>query len=344
MSGKIALVGEAWGAEEERERMPFVGPSGRVLDGMLRAAGIDRSQCLLTNVFNLRPTPTNDIANLCGMKKDVRHRFAPLSSGKYILDKYLAEVDRLREELLDFRPNVIVALGGTATWCLLNYGGISRIRGTTAGSLLGAPINVEGLKVLPTYHPAAVIRDWSQRPITILDLRKAAREAAFPEVRRPARTVYIPETIDELRQLYDEHLATAHELAFDIETAKGQITCIGFSPSAGTAIVVPFVDMRKQSGSYWPSAGDERSAWAFVRRVLDLPCRKVGQNGLYDLNFLWARYGIPVRNYSDDTMLLSHALQPELSKGLAFLGSIHTDEPAWKLQRSKNLETIKREA
>lgn len=344
MTGKIALVGEAWGAEEERERMPFVGPSGRVLDGMLRHAGINRADCLVTNVFNLRPTPTNDIANLCGMKKDVRHRFAPLSSGKYILDQYLAEVDRLRKELLDFRPNVVVALGGTATWCLLNYGGISRIRGTTAASLGGAPIQHAGIKVLPTYHPAAVIRDWSQRPITILDLRKAAREAEFPEVRRPARTVYIPETIAELEALYDEHLRPAREMAFDIETAKGQITCIGFSPSVSTSVVVPFVDMRKPSGSYWPDLPSENLAWNTVRHVLDLPCPKVGQNGLYDLNFLWARYGIPVRNYSHDTMLLSHALQPELSKGLAFLGSLHTDEPAWKLQRSKNLETIKREA
>jgi DNA polymerase len=342
--GKIAFVGEAWGAEEERARMPFVGPAGRIFDSLLRAANINRAECLVTNVFNIRPMPTNDIGNLCGKKKDVRHRFAPLSSGKYILDKYLEEVDRLRAELLDFRPNVVVALGGTATWCMLNYGGISRIRGTAAQSLETAPIATGGIKVLPTYHPAAVMRDWSQRPVTIADLQKAAREAEFPELRRPARTVYIPETIAELGDLFARHLEPARELAFDIETARGQITCIGFSPTVDVAVVVPFVDLQKLTGSYWPDEHDEVCAWAWVRQILDLPCPKVGQNGLYDLNFLWSRYGIPVRNYANDTMLLSHALQPELSKGLAFLGSVYTDEPAWKLQRSKNLETIKREA
>lgn len=341
MGGSIAIVATSY---DDDDCLPLTGAHGHLFNSLLRATGIERIECLVTNVFNLRGARPDDVSNLCGSKKDVRHRFAPLSSGKYIRDHYLAEVDRLREELLDFRPNVVIALGGTATWSLLNYGGISRIRGTIATSLADAPIGVPGLKVLPTYHPAAIVRDWSLRPVAMCDLRKAVRESEFPDVRRPERTVYIPDTIAELEELYDEHLRPARQMAFDIETSKGQITCIGFAPSTDLAVVVPFFDMRQSSGSYWPDGPSELLAWGIVRNVLDLPCPKVGQNGLYDLNFLWARYGIPVRDYRHDTMLLSHALQPELSKGLAFLGSIWTAEPAWKLQRSKNLETIKREA
>ena len=51
----IALIGEAWGAEEERAGRPFVGMAGWQLDQLLKAAGIHRSQCHVTNVFNLRP-------------------------------------------------------------------------------------------------------------------------------------------------------------------------------------------------------------------------------------------------------------------------------------------------
>lgn len=339
---KIAFVGEAYGAEEARMLMPFVGSSGYLFDRMLDDAGIRRLDCFVTNVFNLQPKPTNDIANLCGKKADVRHGFAPLSSGKYIRDQYLQEVDRLREELLDIRPNVVVALGGTATWALLNYGTISKVRGTTAASVRTSACGIEGLKVLPTYHPAAVMRDWSLRPITVLDLMKAVRESEFPDVRRPARRVYIPTTVTDLDDYYSEHIAPSRRLVFDIETARNQITCIGFAPNPTDMLVVPFVDNRARSGSYWPDHGSEIAAWKFVRKVLGGDQYKCGQNGLYDLHYL-AKFGIAVRNYEHDTMLLSHALQPESPKGLAFLGSIHTDEPAWKMQRSKNLETLKQE-
>ena len=133
-------------------------------------------------------------------------------------------------------------------------------------------------------------------------------------------------------------------LAVDIETRDNQITCIGFAPSAQIALVVPFEDMRKPGGSYWGSLDAELAAWEWVRHVLDLPIPKVFQNGLYDLHRLWRGYGIPVRNAEHDTMLLHHALQPESPKGLAYLGSIYTDETAWKLTvRLKHKETIKRE-
>lgn len=95
-------------------------------------------------------------------------------------------------------------------------------------------------------------------------------------------------------------------------------------------------------GSYWPTAEAEVLAWRFVRRVLSLPMPKYGQNTLYDINFLWTRYGITVENYEDDTMLMHHALQPESLKGLGFLGSVYTNEGSWKLMNRRD-PTVKRE-
>jgi hypothetical protein len=60
------------------------------------------------------------------------------------------------------------------------------------------------------------------------------------------------------------------------------------------------------------------------------------------MHFLWRRYGITVPFAQDDTMLAHHALQPEMEKGLGFLGSIYSDEASWKFMR-KEKDTIKRE-
>lgn len=329
---KIALVGEAWGAEEERARVPFVGPAGYCLNKMLQLAEINRHECLVTNVFNLRPKG-NDIGDLCdGKKGDIIQGKPPIKAGKYIRSEYQPQLDRLYMELSSVRPHVIVALGGTAMWALCNTTGISKLRGAVTSSPHG--------KVLPTYHPAAVLRDWSLRPITIADLAKAKREAAYPEIRRPEREIWIEPSLSDIESFFWRYLQPASIIAIDIETLKDQITCIGFAPSAQIALVIPFTDFRKESCSYWSTPEMEKEAWQWVRRICGLPARKLFQNGLYDLHFLWRRYGITCSNVTDDTLLLHHALQPEMPKGLGFLGSIYTNEPAWKLMRTA---TIKRD-
>lgn len=332
---KLLILGEAWGEAEARTRMPFVGASGNELTRMLSEAGISRTECYLTNVFNLQPRPSNDIENLCGPKADAIPGREPLRGGKYVRAEFAPELVRCSDELERVRPNLVLALGATAAWFCLGSSGIARIRGTVAQG-------IHGLKILPTYHPAAILRDWSLRHVTVLDMMKAKRQMDFPEVRRPARQIYLEPTLEEMEWFYDEHLVPARRIAFDIETAANQITCIGFAPSPQTAIVIPIFDHRKPGFSYWPDHSIELLVWKFIRKVLALPQPKVGQNGLYDIRFLWESYGIPVNNYEEDTMLLHHALQPESEKGLGFLGSVYTDEPAWKLMRGKS-STIKRD-
>lgn len=340
MQHKIALIGEAWGEHEERERMPFVGPAGWQLNSMLKEAGIVRAECFLTNCFNLRPRPTNKIENLCASKKEIHHGLPPLSSGKYIRDEYLGEIERLYAELRQVQPNVAVCLGGTATWALLRDGRISKMRGAVAAS----PV-IPGLKVLPTFHPSYILQgSYEARHVTILDLQKARRESEYPEIRRPIRHIYTEPLPKELEWFAEKFIIPSKLLAVDIETRGDRITCIGFAPSRDVAMVVPFEDLRKPGGNYWGSIEAEVEAWQWVKRVLDLPVAKVFQNGLFDMHRLWRGYGIPVRNALHDTMLLHHALQPESPKGLDYLGSIYTNESAWKLSMRQKLKgTIKKE-
>lgn len=339
MAYKIALIGEAWGEQEEQWKRPFVGPAGQELNRMLLDAGILREECYTTNVFNLRPL-RNDIATLCCNKTsgDSLPGWPAIAPAKYIRAEYEAEVNRLLTELEDVRPNVAVLLGNTATWALLRQTAISKIRGATANS----PV-LPWLKCLPTYHPSAVLRQYELRHVTVLDLAKARVESGYPEIRRPNREIWLDPSLDDIRRFLREYITPALTCAFDIETVGDEITCIGFAPSIDRALVIPFHDARKSNGSYWETLEEELEAWRLVQSILSSPCAKCGQNTIYDCTYLWQRYGITVENYSEDTMLLHHALQPESPKGLDFLGSVYTNNPAWKIARPRGKHTEKKE-
>jgi len=360
----IALVGEAWGENEERVKHAFVGTSGLELIKMLGESGLmdltindkfymkkywnardpnellrvwdAHPEFLTTNVFNLKPRPTNEISNLCGSKPEGIPNLRPLRPGKYVRREYTGELERLRAELAQFKGNIIIALGGTATWALTGQAGISKIRGTILQANTGH-------KCLPVYHPAAILREWALRHITILDLEKGRRESAFPEVRRPTRAIWIEPSLRDMETFYEKYISRCEELSVDIETASDQISCVGFAPSNRISLVVPFIDTRRADGSYWGSVEDERMAWLFVRKCLEHPSRKVFQNGLFDVGILATKRFAQVVNCAEDTMLLHHALQPESQKGLGFLGSVYTNEPAWKIMRSKEMGTLKRD-
>src|SRR3954470_2229081 len=119
MKHRIAIVAEAHGRGEEAQRVPFVGTSGWHLNQMLEDARIHRADCFLTNVFNLRPPGGNDIANLCTDKSEGLTKLGPLAPAKYLHPRYAPELDRLRSELREIQPNIIIALGNTASWAIL---------------------------------------------------------------------------------------------------------------------------------------------------------------------------------------------------------------------------------
>ncbi len=333
----LFLIGERWGPDEARERAPFVGASGYLLTKMLEDAGIHRADCYLTNVLNFRPF-ADKMENVCGPKSDGVEGYPALLKGSYLRSEFQTELDRLADEILEVNPNLVVCLGGVALWALSGKTTITKLRGVTDISTH----TVTGFKILPAYHPAYISRNWSERPVTVLDLMKAKRESEFPEIRRPNRQIWIEPSLQDLELFYETYIRESAILSTDIETSGTRITCIGFAPSGRIGIVIPFADPRKKGGNYWPTVADERSAWAFVQRVLeDQSIRKLFQNGLYDIAFLYRAYGIKVANADEDTMLLHHALQPEALKGLGYLGSVYTDEGAWKSMRK--VETVKRD-
>lgn len=329
---KIVLIGEAPGEQEEIAGIPFVGSSGQLLNDLCKIADIDKSQCFQTNVLFTRP-PQNKIEVFCAKRDEggVITEMPALLPGRYLRDDFRPDLVRLRSELQYICPNLIIALGNTACWAVLRQTAISKIRGTVVASPFG--------KVLPTYHPAAIFRQWDLRPIVIADLMKARVESEYAEIRRPQRKIIINPDFNAIGDFY-ARAKSARGIAVDIETSKGQITCIGFAISRTFSLVIPFVDHRVLDKSFWRTAIEEIEAWKWVQRLLSLPQPKIFQNGLYDLQYL-RRMKLTITNCLHDTMLIHHAMHPELLKGLGFMGSIYTNEPAWKLMRSRGEDNLK---
>lgn len=345
----ILIVGEAPGETEDIMGTPFVGASGQELRRMLTQAGIDIAECRLTNVFMDRPEG-NKIDNFCGKKADVGGKdypFIPLSQGKYF-HRELAEgaLAHLRVEIDATQPKLVLALGNTPCWALLERTGINKLRGALY------PLALSGTAwtcpVLPTFHPAYILRAWSDRPIAVTDFLKANRFVT-EGFHVPRRELWLAPTLEECERFVEDFIFSPWErrewfgpLSFDVETFGGTVTCIGFAPSEDRAITIPFYDPTAPDRNYWPDADTERKAWGLVRRVLESEIPKLGQNGLYDVQYCH-RWKIKVHRYLHDTMIRHHALEPEMPKGLGFLATIYTDEAQWKVLRDRNKDNFKLE-
>ena len=343
---KLLLVGEAWGARESMFEHAFVGYSGFELAKMLHhaqlapAVPVDHPSELemikhwrtlreehgieLANVFNMRP-PDNKIEAFFTNAKEGLATLPPLARGKYLRPELLPHVEALWERVAQAKPNLVVAFGNTACWALLGETKISELRGTLK---LSPRL---GVKVLPTYHPAAVLRQWNLRPIVVSDIEKAATEAQHSGINRTERWLIISPTLHEIA---DWFARPAQFYAVDIENKPAFITMIGFARAPDDAIVIPFFDESAPGGNYWPTVGEEVTAWRLVQHGLASPVPKVFQNGIYDLSHL-LRSGLRPQACFGDTMLLHHALYPEMRKSLGFLGSIYASEIAWKTMRTQ---------
>ena len=331
----LMIVGEALGEQEELKNKAFAGPAGSILHGILRQAQIDPREVHMTNVLKFRPRG-NKLESCYTGKTEGVEGYRPVAPGKYLHKKYQPELDRLFFEIKAKKPNCIVACGNLALWALCKKSGIKRYRGSPLLTHDG------NWKVLPTWNPASIMRQWEIRVVTLADFTKAAREMKFPDLNRPAHYIYRDPTISELWEFYDEYLKDQPFISTDIETKSKQITEVGFATADGKrCLVVPFWSRRHADGNYWPDLETEVEAWRFVRHVC-INHKHIGQNFSYDMQYFLRTVGIPVPHFLGDTMLLHHSLQPELEKGLGFLGSIYTNEPSWKFMRTDHAEHYKK--
>lgn len=330
-AGLLAFVGEAPGDEELLEGEPFVGPSGRVFNALLRTAGLTREDHYVGNVFDEK-LPDNNVGAWCASKREAdAGGFADLEAigaHGYLRPEHRGHLARLSAELHVLHPTVVIPLGGTALWAFTGRAEIGAYR----GNVVAATQILPGAKLIPTYHPAFLLHSWKFYTTVVLDIQRAWREAQRgPEIVLPIKRLRLAPTLDEVRAYCVRMLCEPGPLSVDIETANGQITAIAIGPSAEEAMSIPFWNFEAADRSYWRSADDEAAAWDAVRAVLESPVPKLGQNYAgYDALYILERKGIRTMGLIHDTRLQHHALYPELPKSLEFMGSNYTQQGAWK--------------
>jgi uracil-DNA glycosylase len=339
---KIAFLGEAPSTDELLAGKPLVGPSGRIFDALLRTANLDRADYWVGNVFDQK-LPDNDVANWCVNKnaadqweddpEDLKNQWYIPGSG-VLRPEHRWHLRRLMDELEAVRPNVVVPMGSTALWAMAAVTNISDYRGNLMPSKGTGTI----YKLLPTFHPAHVMRTWKFFPVVVGDFVKAARAAEMgPELVLPKKHVILAPTLTEIKDYINDELLKSPLICPDIETGWGQMTCIGFAASSKSAICIPFVDLSKPGKSYWGTEKQELEALMLVKDVMESSIPKVGQNfAAYDAYWLWKKYGIKTINLLHDTRLLHQALYPELPKSLSFMSGSYTMQGPWKMWGHKS--------
>jgi uracil-DNA glycosylase family 4 len=147
---RVMFVGEAPGRDEDIEGLPFVGRSGKLLDRMLSAIGLDRSKAYIANVIPWRPpgnrTPTPQETQIC--------------------------LPFIQRQIELVNPDVLVTLGNPSTQALLQTReGIMRTR----GKWLDYDTGTRTIRAIATFHPAYLLRSPSYKRMSWQDLRAIAK-------------------------------------------------------------------------------------------------------------------------------------------------------------------------
>jgi uracil-DNA glycosylase family 4 len=322
LTAKLMIIAEAPGEVEDTSGRPLIGPTGDILNELLKEAGIQRDECYVTNVVKYRP-PNNDFKRLHEIGITLQE-----------------SIDNLWIEIRSVKPNCILALGEKALLATTNKQGINNYRGSI---LLSKDKNS---KVVPTFHPSNLIYQrkrkgsaglfkYAWKYVMIADMKRALEQSRFPEYNPPRRTLKIARNSLDLYRFLREYDDTKPSTC-DIESINSLPVCVGISFNKEEAISVPLYS--RFSGIKFSDSHitDRVETWRLLADHLS-KAKIIGHNFKYDDEKLF-RLGL--RPYSGtifaDTLSLEHTLNPELpSKKLYVVSSIRTEEPYYKDEGSE---------
>ena len=314
---KIVFVGEAPGEEEAKTGQPFIGAAGRLLTELLTNVGIIRPDVYITNVIKERP-PSNNVDHFI--------RF-PAKGGVVTTAAYDTWEQRLYEELLALKPNLVVALGRVPLWALCRE---SKIMNYNASVMMSTTLR-EPIKVLACIHPAAALYNYILRHHIHLALRKIKKHSQTRELVTPKRNLRLRPTYEEVLAYLDDIHYTSDTIGYDIEVVNEEVFCIGIAKNPLDVICIPFYENNQ---NYFEPE-QEVEIWKKIAEMLYNPrIAKVGQNIIFDATFLFNKYGILTRTM-EDTMIGQAIICPDLPKGLDFICAAYTDEPYYKADGKK---------
>ncbi len=147
---KLMFIGEGPGADEDRLGEPFVGRAGKLMNLAFETVGIERNEVYIANVVKCRPPGNRNPEE----------------------DEAVACLDYLRNQVILVQPEIIVLLGSVALKNILG-----KEYGITASK--GKWLEKKGIKYMPTWHPAALLRDETKKIDFIKDLQKVVEEMKY---------------------------------------------------------------------------------------------------------------------------------------------------------------------
>ena len=339
----IAAVGEAPGEQEEKFGKPFIGPSGVEFSLAVKMASLDRSDFLITNALLCRP-PNNDLKRLLAKiskanreeKKKAREEDR---KPDFIKSPLACCAPRLERELDPFTD--FLTLGKTGTTAVTGtHGSIIALRGGLME--LDRKVGGDPIRVMPTVHPAFVLRAQRWAHVFRSDVCKAASWFRGTTKWTPPEVTYNPSP-EQLQQfLSDESRLYTFDIETDgIECLTAHIRCIAIG-DGDEVMVVGFRSNHRpkdQEGLFLdfyteleaPAIGSVLNQF-FANKGLV----KIGHNaGYYDRIVLQAQMGVDPQPVFD-TMLLHRNIESELPHSLAYVASLYTDAPSWKTDREGN--------
>lgn len=358
LDAQIMVVGEAWGYEEEKAKIPFVGESGKELKRIIRDAGLNPNELLFANVVNARP-PGNDLSkwttNATMGKKISGWHFV---KGLYVNQAINDNVKRLYQLIEYVKPKLIIACGNWALWALTDNYSIGKAKGvmfptgimTWRGSQLRStiPNGTKGTPVLPVIHPAAILRQWELRQLAVHDIGMRSPLALDGRWDHPTYKFLVRPTADQVVSVLRDWQTSCKRVSCDIETVGGNINCIGFARSHTEAVCIPFLELEGTTLRPYYSTTDYLRVANAIREFLSSGIEIVGQNFMYDIQYLQKFLFVsPAKvNVVDDTLLMQHVCWPTLRKSLDFLSSLYCAHHLyWKEDRKEwhkgdNLESL----
>lgn len=295
---EVLIIGEAPGYEEDRDGIPFVGTAGQDLDRFLGRIGIPRNKVRVTNVCNHRPADNN-----FNFLRDSNQLKEGINEVKAYIAKYRSRI------------KLCIILGKEPLHYIVGFppkASISKWRGSF--------IQQDGTTYGITYHPSFLNYNAAAFPVIANDFARF-RNVLDNGYRKPVHDFVINPKGFELEAALKE-IENAPKVAVDIETSKKnpkKILCFSVAVSSTRAFVF-------YNSIY---EGLSLEFQNICNRVFSSSSTYIWHNGYSFDKEIFYLNGVTVPVHRD-TFIQAHALEPEMKRTLAFLGSMYTWEPYWK--------------
>jgi uracil-DNA glycosylase family 4 len=296
-TGPIWFIFDSPEGQEERAQEVMVGGHARLFKKYLEQAGIPLHLCSFFCLGSKRNSTQEELVSYHTKK------IFPL----------------IRIEL----PKCIVPMGKIA----LSMVAPSRYRlDKWRGSILTM---AWGSKIIPTYHPASIMRNQKLEAIFLNDLEKVKREWNIPFTQKERKLVLAP-SFQGVMQYLDN---IGDKISFDLETTRAKeegshvhITTFGIATSSTSSICIPFSKKVRGKYQHFYNEWEEVEIWKKLGKIMqDEKIKKIAQHGQFDCGVLLYLYHLKVQPLYLDTMAGFHALYSELPKDLDTLTSLYTD-------------------